>query len=307
MMPPVLLAVFAATSADAAPRTTLAGGALVIESDSNCPSAEAVKQALLSLRPDEDLPSTTISIYAREELMVVSLGPGAAGQRRLPLAPDCVTRAATIAVVIATWTNELPAQAVISPGLQPSSSRPPVPRIPEELPAIPRPRHREIGTGLLAAVGGGVAPGVRAEFISLPADSGLGWQACLALPAARELALGGGKTLWTRAAVGLALHARQAGRWYFLSGSAGLAVAYTLAWGQGYALNQTDQSLTYGAAAGVRAGLPWKRWRVWTDLQGGRWLFGQSVQIDADAGGRAASVSLPPWDIQWALGTSYTF
>ncbi|HEX7508159.1 MAG TPA: hypothetical protein VF550_15390, partial [Polyangia bacterium] len=88
---------------------------------------------------------------------------------------------------------------------------------------------------------------------------------------------------------------------------AGLAVAYTVAWGRGYAANQTDQSLTYGPSLGVRGGVPWKGLKIWVDLRGGRWLSGQGVQIDDDAGQGVATASLPTWDVQWALGASYPF
>jgi len=290
-----------------APRETAAAERLSIESNADCPSAEAIRKALFGLRAADDWPSTTVSIQVKEQGIFVDLGASGASRRTIPLAPDCDARAATVALVVATWANDLPAQTVTSPVLQPatnvSAGRP----SPEPASANARPGHHEIGGGLLAAMGGGIAPGVRVELVSLRGGGGVGWLASLVVPAARELAVGSGKTAWTRASAGLALYGRLASNGWFLSGDAGMAVAYTVVWGRSYTSNQTDQSLTYGPTVGVRGGLPWKRLKIWIDLRGGRWLYGQSVQIDGDAGQGVATASLPAWDVQWTLGASYPF
>jgi hypothetical protein len=293
--------------ATAAPRETAAAERLVIQSNSDCPSAEVVHKALLELRAAEDWPSTTVSIQVKEQRIFVDLGAGSASRRTIPAAPDCDARAATVALVVATWANDLPAQTVTSPVLQPttnvSAGRSPL----EPAPANARHGHHEIGGGLLAAMGGGIAPGIRVELVSLRGDSGVGWLASLVVPGARDLTVGSGKTAWTRASAGLALHGRLARNGWFLSGDAGMAVATTVVWGHSYSSNQTDQSLTYGPSLGVRGGLPWKPLEIWLDLRGGRWLYDQSVQIDDDAGQGVATASLPAWDVQCALGASYAF
>ena len=291
----------------AAPRETVAAERLAIESNSDCPSAEAVRKALFGLRAADDWPSTTVSIQVKEQGIFVDLGTSGASRRTIPVAPNCDARAATVALVVATWTNDLPAQTVTSPVLQPATYMSAGRRSSETSSANARLGRHEIGGGLLAAIGGGIAPGIRVELVSLRGDSGVGWLAGLVVPAARELAVGSGKTAWTRASVGFALHGRLAGNGWFLSGDAGMAVAYTVVWGLSYASNQTDQSLTYGPTVGVRGGLPWKRLKIWIDLRGGRWLYGQSVQIDGDAGQGVATASLPAWDVQWTLGASYPF
>jgi len=273
---------------------------LAIASDSFCPSADAVREALLGLRPAEEWPSTTVAIHAQEQLLSVELGSLDSIQRQLAVGPDCAARATTVALVIATWMNDLPAEVAGTPIL-----RSPIilaPELPMPKPAIAR---YELGAGLLAALNGGITPGVRMEFLRLPGDRGVGWQASLVLPAAREVALGGGVTRWTRVAASVALNAVLARKKFFISGDGGLAGAYTLAWGQGYAVNQTDQSFTYGLVAGVRAGIPWGRLRLWTDLRAAKWLYDQSVQIDSDFGGPVTRISLPTWDAQWAMGLSY--
>ena len=171
----------------------------------------------------------------------------------------------------------------------------------------PPPRLHEIGLGALAAFGGGAVPGLRVEYFQRLRERAFGWQASLAVTMPHEMAVGGGTTRWMRVTASLAIHGRLAGRRFFLGGDGGAAAAYTAAWGEGYATNQSDRSLTGGLAAGLRGGATWGRVRIWTDVRAFGWLYGQSVQIDGDGGNGTAKVSLPPWDVQWALGTSYVF
>ena len=169
---------------------------------------------------------------------------------------------------------------------------------PEPLSAKPEIVHYDVGVGLLAALLGGIAPGVRMDLLRMRGDRGIGWQANLVLPATREVALGANVSRYTRASAGVALNAR----------FRGIAAAYTLVWGQGYAVNQTGgQSFTYGLVTGVRAGIPWGRLRLWTDLRAVKWLYNQGVQIDSGVGGDSTTIALPTWDAQWALGLSYAF
>ena len=303
--PTVVVLLVALTAA--VPGELAAADKLVIESDSVCPSAATVRKALLALRSADDWPSTTVSIRVTEQMLYVDLGSGAASARPIPVTSDCDALAATVALVVATWTSDLPAQTVTSPILQPTATESAERRPLDVATAKTQPNYREVGFGPLVAFGGGVAPGIRLDVVSLRRDSGVGWQASLAVPAGRELAVGSGKTGWTRASVGLALHVRRAKDRFFLSGDAGVAIAYTVAWGQGYATNEIDQSLTWGPYLGVRGGLAWKRLRIWSDLRGGRWLYGQSVQVDSGADSVGVRASLPAWDVQWALGASYPF
>ena len=297
---PAFIALLVAGSAGAETDTNSVASRLAIASDSSCPSADAVRAALLDLRSAEEWPSATVAIHAQEQLLTVELGSLDSLQRQLAVGPDCAARAATVALVIATWMNDLPAEGAGTPILR--SPIIPAPELTMPKPAVAR---YQIGAGLLAAIHGGIAPGVRLDFIRLRGDRGLGWQASLVLPAAREVAVGGGVTHWTRMAAEVALKGSLAGKSFFLSADGGLAGAYTHAWGQGYAWNQNDESFTYGLVAGVRAGIPWGSFRIWTDLRAVQWLRTQSVQIDSDLGGPLTNVSLPTWDAQWALGLSY--
>jgi hypothetical protein len=47
--------------------------------------------------------------------------------------------------------------------------------------------------------------------------------------------------------------------------------------------------------------------RVWTDVRAYKWLFPQTIAFDALTGGRVATVELPSFDFQWAVGLAYLF
>lgn len=303
----MLAAIFVAGTAEADPDGHPAGGELVIVSDSNCPSGEAVRDALVGLRPVEPWPALSVAIHDTSQMLVVEIGPQNTNPRQLALGPDCATRATAVALVISTWTGDLPVEAVGTPVLQPSAVvlQPLTMKKPEEVIARADARQSEIGAGLLAATAGGIVPGGRSEFGRMRRGSGLGWQVDLTVPAARGVTIGGGTTRWMRVSAGVGLDARWAMPRFFLDGELGGVAALTYAWGQGYVANQSDWSPTWGLGAGIRAGVPWGRIRLWLDLRAVKWLREQSVQIDPVTTGTATAANLPSWDAQGAIGISY--
>ena len=241
-------------------------------------------------------------------MLVVEIGPQQTNPRQLAVGPDCAARATAVALVIYTWTGDLPIEGEGTPILQPValSLQPSPGKQPEKL--IPKSaRQSEIGAGLLAATVGGIVPGGRVEFGRMRRGSGLGWQVDLAVPAARQVDVGGGTTRWMRISAGVALDARWAMRRLFLDGELGGVVALTYAWGQGYLANQSDWSPTWGLGAGVRTGILWGRTRLWLDLRAVKWLREQSVQINPATTGTATTAKLPSWDAQAAIGISHVF
>jgi hypothetical protein len=304
LVPPAVLAVvLVAGTAEAGPDVPPADSALVIVSDSNCPSAEAVREVLLGFRPVGQWPALSVAIRATLQALVVEIGPQKTNPRQLAVGPDCAARATAVAVVIAAWTGDLPVEAAGTPILQPAtpSPQPSVGKKPETLTPKTNPGQSEIGAGLLVATAGGVVPGVRVEFARMRRGSGFGWQFDLTVPADRQVALGGVVIRWIRVSAGIGLDARWVMRRFFLDGELGGVAALTYAWGQGYLANQSDWSPTWGLAAGIRAGMPWGRARLWLDLRAVKWLLEQSVQINPVATG------LPSWDAQAAIGISYVF
>jgi hypothetical protein len=283
---------------------------LTIASDSSCPSETAIGEALAGLRPAAEWPSGAVRVHAAADALVVDLGTDS--QRRLTVVPECTVRAATVALVIATWMDDLPAEAAATPVLHPTANETPAkaaqpPTVPPDATRAPGSSEQEIGAGLLLAVAGGIAPGVRVDFLQSRNPRGLGWQASLTLPAQHKLTTAGGSTRWTRAAASIALNGRVTVGRYAVSADSGLAGAYTFTSGQGYSIDQSAQSLTCGFVAGVRVGLPWRHVRLWTDLHIYKWLYPQSIQVDSAAGDRMATTLLPSWDGQWTLGLSYLF
>jgi hypothetical protein len=305
----MLVVTFVAGRAKADSDVPAGGRGLVIVSDSDCPSGEAVRSALLALRPAVEWPALSVAIHATEQMLAVEIGSQKTNPRQLAVEPDCATRATAVALVITTWTGELPVEAAGTPVLRPSAVvlQPPTVKKPEE--AIPETdaRHSEIGAGLLAATAGGIVPGIRVEFGRTRRGSGLGWQVDVTVPAARQVNVGDGTTRWTRISAGAALDAHWAMRRFFLDGALGGVAALTYAWGQGYLANQSDWSPTWGLAAAMRAGVPWRRTRIWIDMRAFKWLREQSVQIDPVTTGNATTTQLPSWDAQAAIGISYIF
>jgi hypothetical protein len=287
-------------------QATAAHDPLAIESDSSCPSADAVRAALVGLRPVEDWPPARVFIAAQDQSLLVSMGSPATTQRRLNVEPDCDARAATVALVIATWLGELPAEAVVAPV---SAESPPMVRgealssAPDPGPPTQSSRRREVGAGVLAETGSGLSPGLRLEVLGLVGQGIFGWQASLVLPAARELTVGPGRTTFRRTSASASLLGRRVAGKLFLSADAGAALGYTSASGSDYQENQTDKSLTYGLLAGLRGGVLWGRARLWIDGRLFRWLYGQTVEVD----GLASTAVLPSWDLQCAVGASYAF
>ena len=326
----LLAAISVAGKAEADPDAHPAGGELAIVSDSNCPSAEAVREALVDLRPVGQWPALSVAIRATPEMLVVEIGPEKTNSRQLTVGPDCAARATAVALVFYTWTGDLPVEAEGTPILQPATPIPqpatPIlqPTAPVPQPAAPilqpssgkQPEkpilkgnacQSEIGAGLLAATAGGIVPGGRVEFGRMRRGSGFGWQVDFTVPAARQVNIGGGTTRWMRISAGVGIDARWALRRFFLDGELGGVAGLTFAWGQGYATNQSDWSPTWGLGAGIRAGVPWGRTRLWLDLRAVKWLREQSVRIDPVTTGTPIAANLPSWDAQGAIGISYIF
>lgn len=292
---PFALALLGAAAGEPAAVT---GSQLVMEGDLLCPSEEAVRQALAQLRPPAEWPADLVVIRSNLQRLSIDLGRASGQQRELAMEPDCQARAAATALVIATWMDDLPAEETDAPVLEP---------IKDEVAAPPPrgPAHHEIGAGLSANARDMVQPGVYAEFVRLRPESDLGWLANLDLCTPREVLVDGGVSRWMRASVALGVQARTVYRRLLLAADLGISGAYVAAWGSGYATNKTDGSFAWGPTAGLRAGIPWGRFRWWIAARGGWWVRGQSMQIDAKTHAGSARFDLPAWDLQAVLGASY--
>lgn len=286
-----------------------ARAALTITSNTDCPSGPAVLAALAVMAPPSEWPHGSVRIHATTDLLLVDLTFEESTRREVQVTDDCQARAATVALVIATWAGQLASDAAAMPVLptRVATAAPPAKAATPTAPAASAGTEREVGAGLLLAVSGGVAPGIAVHVVQSSAPRGLGWQLAFTLPARRERSAAGGTTGWTRAAASIALDGRLPVGRFAASADAGLAGAYTMTSGDGYRIDQGTQALTGGLAAGVRLAMPWRRLHLWTDLRVYRWMFPQKVAITTTEGTPIATTALPSSDFQWAVGIAYVF
>ena len=282
---------------------------LGITSDSDCPSGPAITAGLAELGPPEGWPIGTVGVRTLGDKLIVDLISGTTTQRELPLSGDCATRATTVALVIATWTGELSSAAVGEPALRPATGAPVPGAAPTPAPAARAPSftERELGAGLLLSLSDGFAAGAEIDYVQTRAPRGLGWQASVMLPTQRQSTAADLSTRWTRAAASLAVNGRASVHPVALSASMGLAAAYTIIAAHGYTYEQDARAFTLGIGAEVRVAIPWGPLRVWSALRAGRWLLPQSVMIETQGGDRVATIDLPSWDFQAAVGLSTLF
>jgi hypothetical protein len=297
-----------AAPAPSAPRLT-------ITSDSACPSEKSVLETLATLVPPDRFPEGTVTIQTAADQLVVQLVSellsDGSTQRQMSVPADCDLRAATVALVILTWTGRLASEAAETPELRAQRER--TQALAKGLPSAPAwapasaTAERELAAGLVLSISGGLAPGARIDFIETRAPRGLGWQLGLTLPARRERSTALGATSWTRAAASIAINGRITLPRFFVSADVGLAGAYAFTSAQGYSVEHTSEALTGGFVGGARLEVPWRRVRIWADVRIYKWLFPQTIAFNASAGDRLATVELPSVDLQGALGLAYVF
>jgi hypothetical protein len=276
------------------------GSQLVIASDSACPSVEAVRQSLAQMRPATDWPTDLVVIRTTPHSLSIDLGRASRRQRQLTMESDCEARATSAALIVATWMDDLPAEGTSAPVLlEPDEEdlEPPLP--------VRGPAHYEAGAGLSAAAGGGLAPGAYVELVRLRPESDLGWLAGMALAAPREILVDAGVSRFMRTSAAVGAQARKTYQRLLLAADLGLALAYTAAWGSGYAKDKTDGSFNWGPVADLRAGIPWGRLRLWIAARASWWVRAETVQVDAKTPAGSARRDLPHWDGQGLLGLSY--
>lgn len=288
------------------PPQAVAQPRLTIASDSTCPSQEGVAQALAALCPPADWPTGSVVIRSEGEEVIVEITGEISTRRRVRLAGDCLMRATTVAVVIATWTGELSSNPAASPVLRGQAAKNDLPALQLPLPStVAHATQLAIGAGVLLSESGGMAPGFRADFEQTRRPRGLGWQAGLTMAARRELASAAGPLVWTRASADVAIHARTTSRSLAVSVGAGLVGGYTFASGHGYDVNRGARALDAGLVAHLRLGRQLWRLNLWADLGAYRWLFPQTIAVDSTTGDRVATVELPSSDVQLTIGLAY--
>ena len=85
---------------------------LIVRSDGDCPSGQAISEVLWAIRPDREWPVLTATVHIVDDQLQVSLGADRDHQRKVPAPDDCADRANRAALVIAAWAMDTAA----SPG-----------------------------------------------------------------------------------------------------------------------------------------------------------------------------------------------
>ena len=164
---------------------------LVIVSESDCPSSDAVRQALAKLRPATEWPEAVVALRLADQTLSIDIGAEDPIQRRLAVGPDCSERASSAALVIATWMDDLPAEASGVPLLRAAALAKPTAPAPASV-------RYEIGAALAAATGAGWTPAAQLELIGLREGRHFGWQAAVGRVAPRGISVGSGVSHWLR-------------------------------------------------------------------------------------------------------------
>ena len=274
---------------------------LIVRSNGDCPSSQAVSEALWAIRPDSEWPALTATIDVAEDRVQVTLGEDRNHPREVAVPADCADRANRVALVIAVWSGELPAHATGAPTLSVA-----VPA-PTPLPAKKSAMITELGvSGLYSTVGGWV-PGGSVELGWLRRDGYWGLRAWGAYQSTKSLRVDIGDSPYDRALLGAALVLRWDRPRIIFSSDWGLVGAFTRAHGDGYSQNQSASGLNVGLAADGRVGLRLGAFRIWADVRLYRWLAKETVRVDPLIAGPSTTSTLPAWDAHPGLGASMVF
>jgi hypothetical protein len=295
LFPPLLALALVQATADVAQ----AGFGLVIASDSDCPSAGAIRAELASLKyPSPD--AASVAVHADDDGVSVTFAAPAGvqrGPRMLALAAECPRRASTVALLIAAWLGRMPA------GPPPSSSM-----ILEPLPparAVIEPSRREqteLGVGLSGVVQvGQVIPSLRLELGAGTRGDGTGWQLGAMVPVPGTTRTGPGTVSWVRPALLVARRLRKEVAGLEVDGTMGALVGLTMAWSSG-AYPRSDDGLNAGGSIGLRVSTFSGGVGPWIELRGRGWLVQQELAW-IGAGG-SDSVTLPIFEVELTLGAS---
>jgi hypothetical protein len=274
---------------------------IVVRSDSDCPSAQAVSQALWAIRPDDEWPPLVASIQSASDRIEVVLGVDADNKREIAPTGSCADRATGAALVIAIWSGKLPSHATGAPTLTVATPM-------QSLTAAGRSDSvTEFGLSGFSSVVGGYAPGIQAEVGRFRHERGWGVRAVAAYQGARSIAVDAGDTRYERAQLGVLLVLRWTAARLFASGDLGLLGTMTWAHGEGYSRNASAHGQNVGLGLDGRMGIRLGKFRLWVSLQGCRWASKETVRVEPLLTGAPTTAALPAWDAHLGLGASMAF
>ncbi|HEX7598512.1 MAG TPA: hypothetical protein VF518_09875 [Polyangia bacterium] len=282
-------------------RPALSQPPLVVRGQDTCPSADAIRAALQTLRPAGEWPSQTVEVDVSDDHLSLTLGDGPGAQRELPAAADCPTRAETVALVLTAWAGGLPSQPTDAPVLTVEAPVPAPVRMNEA------PNVIELDGAPFYSPIWGHALGAWLGLGRTPRNGGVGARVLAAYQSGRNLAIEGGTNQVLRFLVGAALTYHLQRRHVFASGDVGLVGTLTRAQGAGYATNSADTTANFGGVADLRGGLRLGRYRLWVNARLLRLVYAENVKIQSSSPGLGNSASLSPWDAQLGAGVGFRF
>jgi hypothetical protein len=278
---------------------------LLVRSSGDCPSGQAVAEALWAIRPDDEWPELRASIGIEGDSAQVSLNGDEAHRRQIAVPSDCADRANRVALVIAVWSGELSARAAEAPSFSVSVPAPVPARVP--LPAKKSAMVAELGVAGFYSMVGGAVPGAKAEVGMLRRGGWWGFRATAGYQSAKSLRVDIGGSDYDRTLLGAAVILQRDRPRFFLSSDWGLAGAFVRARGDGYSQNQSASGLNVGLIAVGRAGASLGRFRIWADLSVYRWLRRQTIEVDPLMAGTPTRSTLPSWDAHAGIGAGIVF
>jgi len=277
---------------------------LVVTSNGDCPSGQAVSEALWAVRPDREWPALTANVEVVADRVRVRLGGEEEPWREIPAPADCADRANRAALVIAAWSGELPPQATSAPRL--SVAVPP----PLAVPAAEAKKSAavfELGLSGFYSMVGGLVPGGRIELARLRRESWWGVRAAAAYQSAKSLYVGIGTSRYDRTLLGVALVLQWNRSHLFVSSDWGLVGSFVRAHGEGYSQNESASALNVGLDAEGRVGLRLSTFRIWAEAGLYRWAAKETIRVEPLSVGSPSTSTLPAWDAHLGLGVGMVF
>jgi hypothetical protein len=261
-----------------------------------------VTEALGILRPDHEWPALSATIQASDNHLRITLGENGNNQREIAVPTDCAERATQVALILAVWSGELPAQDADAPSLSAAIPAPATKPAPAKAPTV-----FELDGAAFHSPRWGHAPGAWLGLGRTPRNGGLGIRVLGAYQSARDLVIEGGTNQVYRLLVGASATYHYQRPYLFASGDVGVVGTFTHAQGAGYEPNRSDSATNWGGLAELRAGLPLGRFRLWSSARGLRLVHAETVKVQSISPRPANTVGLSSWDLQIGLGLGYRF
>jgi hypothetical protein len=277
---------------------------MTIKSDSTCPSAEAVDDALVELGVGDRGPSAFAKIHGTTPGLVIELGwpEGPTSEyRSLTVEGDCTARARAAAVVVAAWLGSLPTTTLSAPAVEPAGA--PTIAKPAASQAPSKARQWLLGLGFGAGASGDldVAPSLTVEATERLSGR-LGLAIAVGAAGPRQRSVGPGASHFVRSSMALM------GRIFMPAGAVrvdfdvGLAGGLAVAWGSDYPTNDSQHAFDWGPVGGLRVLVGAGRLQPWVGARFMYWARSQRLRYDDLATGNVSAATVSPFEASLVLG-----